>query len=137
MKEKPCLTLNHPMDCSLPGSSVHGILQARVLEWGAIAFSEEYILLGPISVYPVLCWFWASPTAQWIKRSNAGDRRLRFDPWVGEIPWRRKWQSTPVFWPGKSHGWRSLAGYSPCGHKESDTTERLHLHFFFLQIIYY
>jgi len=57
--------------------------------------------------------------------------RPRFDPWVGEIPWRRKWQPTPVFWPGKSHGWRSLAGYSPCGHKESDTTERLHLHFLF------
>ena len=34
-----CLTLSDPMDCSLPGSSVHGILQARVLEWGAIAFS--------------------------------------------------------------------------------------------------
>ena len=34
-----CLTLNDPMDCSLPGSSVHGIFQARVLEWGAIAFS--------------------------------------------------------------------------------------------------
>ena len=36
-----CLTLSNPMDCSLPGSSVHGIFQARVLEWGAIAFSEE------------------------------------------------------------------------------------------------
>ena len=35
-----CLTLNDPMDCSLPGSSVHGIFQASVLEWGAIAFSE-------------------------------------------------------------------------------------------------
>ena len=35
-----CLTLSDPMDCSLPGSSVHGILQARVLEWGAIAFSD-------------------------------------------------------------------------------------------------
>ena len=35
-----CLTLSDPMDCSLPGSSVHGILQARVLEWGAIAFSK-------------------------------------------------------------------------------------------------
>ena len=34
-----CLTLSYPMDCSLPGSSVHGIFQARVLEWGAIAFS--------------------------------------------------------------------------------------------------
>ena len=35
-----CLTLRDPMDCSLPGSSTHGIFQARVLEWGAIAFSE-------------------------------------------------------------------------------------------------
>ena len=36
-----CLTLSDPMDCSLPGSSAHGIFQARVLEWGAIAFSNE------------------------------------------------------------------------------------------------
>ena len=35
-----CLTLSDPMDCSLPGSSIHGIFQARVLEWGAIAFSK-------------------------------------------------------------------------------------------------
>ena len=42
-------------------------------------------------------------------------RRPRFDPWVGKIPWRRKWQPTPVFWPGKAHGWRSLVGYSPWG----------------------
>ena len=37
-----CPTLSNPMDCSLPGSSAHGIFQARVLEWGAIAFSVEY-----------------------------------------------------------------------------------------------
>ena len=43
--------------------------------------------------------------------------------------WRRKWQSTPVLLPGKSHGRRSLVGYSPWGHKESDTTEQLHFHF--------
>ena len=40
-----CPTLNDPMDCSLPGSSVHGIFQARVLEWGAIAFSGSQGLL--------------------------------------------------------------------------------------------
>ena len=40
-------------------------------------------------------------------------------------PWRRKWQPTPVFLPGESHGQRSLVGYSPWGHKESDTTEWL------------
>ena len=49
-----------------------------------------------------------------------------FDPWVRKIPWRRKWQSTPGLSPGKSHGQRSLAGCSPWGRKESDTTERLH-----------
>jgi len=38
---QPCPTLSDPMDCSLPGSSVHGIFQARVLEWGAIAFSDQ------------------------------------------------------------------------------------------------
>ena len=41
--------------------------------------------------------------------------------------WRRKWQPTPVFLPGKSHGQRSLVGYCPWDHKESDTTERLTL----------
>ena len=43
-----------------------------------------------------------------------------FNPWVGKIPWRRKWQLTPVFLPKNSHGERSLAGYSLWGHKESD-----------------
>ena len=43
--------------------------------------------------------------------------RPGLDPWVRKIPWRRTWQPTPLFLPGKSHGQRSLAGYSPCGHK--------------------
>ena len=42
---------------------------------------------------------------------------------------RRQWHPTPVLLPGKSHGWRSLVGCSPWGCKESDTTERLHIHF--------
>ena len=46
--------------------------------------------------------------------------------------WRRKWQSTPVFLPGKSHGQGSLTGYSPWGLKESDTTEQLSLSVFFM-----
>ena len=45
------------------------------------------------------------------------------DPWVRKIPWRRKWQSPPVSLPGKSHGQRSLVGYSPWSCKELDTTE--------------
>ena len=59
---------------------------------------------------------------------NAGDPGL-IPFWVGKIPWRRTWQSTPALLPGKSHGRRSLIGYSPWGRKESDTTERLHFHF--------
>ena len=51
-------------------------------------------------------------------------RRCRFDPWVGKILWR-KWQPTPVLLPGKFHGQRSLAGYSPWGRKELDMTEHM------------
>ena len=61
---------------------------------------------------------------------NAGNhlqcRRPRLNPWVRKIPWRRKWQPTPVLLPGKSHGRRRVVGYSPWGPKESDMTERLH-----------
>ena len=46
-------------------------------------------------------------------------------PWVGQIPWRRAWPPTPEFWPGESHGHRSLVGYSPRGRRESETTEQL------------
>ena len=55
-------------------------------------------------------------------------RRHKFNPWVRKISWRRKWQPTPVFLPGKSHGQRSLVGYSPRGLKELDMTERLSMH---------
>ena len=50
-------------------------------------------------------------------------KRLGFDPWVRKIPWIRKWQPTPVFSLGKSHGQRNLVGYSKCGLKELDTAD--------------
>ena len=50
-------------------------------------------------------------------------KRGGFDPWVEKIAWKGKWQPTPVFLPGEFHGQRSLAGYSPWGHKESNLTE--------------
>ena len=52
-------------------------------------------------------------------------RRQQFDPWVGQIPWRRNWQPTPVFLPGESHGQRSLVGCSSCGPQKSDIAQRL------------
>ena len=60
------------------------------------------------------------------KQSACRGRRCWFNPGVGKIPWRWKWQPTPVFLPGKSHGQRSLAGYWPWGHKEPDTTKYEH-----------
>ena len=48
---------------------------------------------------------------------------MGFNPWLEEIPWIREWLPTPVFLSRESHGQKSLAGYSPWGHKESDTTE--------------
>ena len=51
-------------------------------------------------------------------------RETRFNPWVGKILWRTRWQPTAVLLPGKSHGWRSVVGYSLWGLKQSDTTER-------------
>ena len=55
------------------------------------------------------------PTCQSRRHTRCG-----FSPWIGKIPWRRAWQSTPVFMPGESQGQRSL---SPWGSKESDMTE--------------
>ena len=66
---------------------------------------------------------------EWLsgEESTCQRRRRRFKPWVGKIPWKRKWQPALVFLPGKAHRQRSLVGYSPWSHKESDTTKQLSL----------
>ena len=63
-----------------------------------------------------------------VKKESACSSRCEFDPWVRKIPWRRKWQPTPVFLLRKSHGQRSLECYSPWGGKELDMTEQLSKH---------
>ena len=80
-------------------------------------------------------YYWASQLALVVKNQPASVacqcsrcKRHGFNPWVGKIHWRRKWQHTPVFFQGKSHGQRSLVGYGPWGHKEWDMTERLSMH---------
>ena len=82
-------------------------------------------IYGFVNIYRYMYGF---PGGSVVKNTpaNAGDSSLI--PWVRKIPWRRKWQCTPVFLPGKSHGQRSLAGYSPQSCKVSDTTERLSMH---------
>ena len=74
---------------------------------------------------------WGEGLPWWLsgKESACQCRKHGFDPWSGKIPWRREWQPTPINLPGESYGRRSLVGYSPWGHKESDMTERLHFHF--------
>ena len=115
-----CPALCDLMDCSLPGSSIHGILQARVLEWVTICFSREsswsrdgtgYFALQPDAFYQ----------ARLVKNPPAmRETWIKF--WFGKIPWNWERLPTPVFWPGEFHGL-----YSPWGGKESDTTELLSL----------
>ena len=86
--------------------------------------------VGRIGRLGLTCiYYWCdSQVAQLGKESTClcrRNRRYEFSPWVGKIPWRGKWQPTPVFLPGKSRGQRSLVGYSSWGCKESDTTEQL------------
>ena len=71
-------------------------------------------------MYPWLSWLLNG------KESTYQCRGCGFDPWVRKIPWGRKWQSTPVFLPEKSHRQRSLAGYSPWGHKTAGHDMSIH-----------
>ena len=64
---------------------------------------------------------------QMVKKLPAMQEAM-LDPWVKKISWRRKWQPSPVFLPGKFHGQMSLVDYSPWGGKESDTIEHACLH---------
>ena len=106
---------------SLPGYSPQGGKESDVTKHAhttnqifSIAFKVKFMTSGNsschlLSTFSVPWWF----------------RRQRICLQCKKIPWRREWHPTLVFLPGESHGQRSLAGYSPWGHKESDTTERL------------
>ena len=63
-----------------------------------------------------------------VKKLPANEEDTSFDSCIRKIPWRRKQPPTPAFLPGRSHGQRSLVGYSPWGCKESDMTEWLSIH---------
>ena len=78
-----CLTLSDPMDCSLPGSSVHGIFQARVLEWVAIAFSAVHSYFKANT----LCWgFPGGASGKEAACQCRRQKRCWFDPWIRKIP---------------------------------------------------
>ena len=69
---------------------------------------------------------WPTPSGVSGKESAYQCKRHGFDPWIRKNLWRGTWQPTIVFLPGKFHGQRNLAGYSPWGHKVLDTTEHAH-----------
>ena len=97
--------------------------------WKVQLFSRQNITF--VNMQWVCCYFrifqfyfriqyiskWASLVVQSVRRICLQFRRPEFDPWGRKISWRRKWQPTAVFLPGKSHGWRSLVGYHPWGHR--------------------
>ena len=85
-------------------------------------------LEGVLQVDTVSVSYWAFQVVLVVKNrsANAGDSRdMGLIPGLGRFPWSKKQQPTPVFLPEKFHGPRILGGYSPWGHKESDTTEQL------------
>ena len=63
----------------------------------------------------------------WLTGKKSAAKQETWAPWIRKIPWRRKWQPTPVFLPGEFHGQRSLVGYSSRGCKESNITEWLNM----------
>ena len=121
-----CLTLCDPMDCIPPSSSGHGILQAGILEWVAKPSSRGSPWTRDGT--QVSCIAGRFFTSWAIREALLKGQNGVFYVRICNNEWSRKWQPTPVFLPGESHGQRSLVGYSPRGHKVSDTTEWLHFH---------
>ena len=82
-------------------------------------------MISSLQIKNIIDVYLSSLMAQWqtICLQRRRLRRCEFTPWVEKTLWRRKWQPTSVYLPGEFCGQRSLAGYSPWGHKESDTTE--------------
>ena len=151
-----CSCLENPRDGGAWWAAVYGIAQSRTrLKWLSsinLCAKDRYQLSSHPSILMLLLqqkaldyeqanrmlrnWHCVSsslgfpgdtrskePTCQFGRHKGWG-----FNPWIRKIRWRRAWQPTPVFLPGESHGQRSLVGYSPQGHKESDTTEGLSMH---------
>ena len=86
----------------------------------------ELVMFEGLLIFPGLRVFWSSQLALVVKnpRANGGDVRDSGSvAGSGKISWRRAWQPTPAFLPGECHGQRSLVGYGPQGHIESDKTE--------------
>ena len=138
-----CLSPSDYFTCFIPCRPIHVVTDGESLfsfygrvcsvlwaEWPQVYLMS--LVLDPSTPLPL------QPSKNGIELDTCEDpfsficlqcRRPGFHPWVRKILWRRAWQPTPVLLPGESHGQRRLVGYSPWGHKGSDTTEQLILYF--------
>ena len=85
--------------------------------WILLVETAPYVMI--IVIFQFILFLICMEFPRWLsgKESTRQCRRRGFDPWSRKIPWRRKWQPTPVFWPENPHGQRTLAGCSPQGRK--------------------
>ena len=105
--------------CEHWGADMLIIALALTAGEGKAEFTQACLMLK--LWFSTFCYI-ASSGGSVVMNSPANVGRRGLSPWVGNIPWRREWQPTPVFLPGESHGQRSLAGYSPWGCTDSDMT---------------
>ena len=132
MCAQSCLTLCNPMDCSPPGSSAHGILQARILEWVSNSSSREssrprdwtcVSCTGRQILYHCATWEDRAsrknpqPASYSLVSQTVKTLPAMSEAWVQSLDWEdlleEGMQPTPVFLLGEFHGQRSLAGHSP------------------------
>ena len=112
------------------------LLFLKILNWSIVnlliqcclSFKVQQSDSVTIYIYIWLLW-WLSG-----KESTCNEGATWLDPWVGKIPWRRAKQPTPVFLPGESHGQRSLVGYNPESHKESEDVTKHSTHSIYIYI---
>ena len=112
-----------PASCSVPGSSYPHMLGRGNRVMAGFTFHGRSLCEQRGCPGPTLAQLSAMLLAASINWGGLCQVQLHPNPL--QQRWRRKWQPAPVFLPGKSHGQRSLAGYSPWGHKESDMIKRL------------
>ena len=114
MEGRPCVTQRTQ---SPPAGDLSCCPRGQGLEKGC---RREAGVISRPRRFPVRCSLTARLRASLVlsgKESACQGKRLRFHPWVGKLPWRRKWQPPPVFLPGESYGQRNLAGLSPWGQR--------------------
>ena len=120
--------LDNPMDGGAWWAAVHGVAQSQT-RLSDFTFTFHFHALEKEMATHSSVLAWKIPgMGEPGGLPSMGSHRVGHN-WSDEAAWRRKWQPTPIFLPGESHGRRSLVGYSPWGHEELDMTERLHFHF--------